>query len=146
MALLVLIYLYLKFFFTMPRLAFNKHTPAYCIRGVLHFLFMATIWAFNLYFFNALSPPAMLINACLNPSNTLSISSGFNVLALRCRHSLRIRRCSFVKFFRIFLSVSALMDTIRPRAVSGAIPTRRSLNSSHFTVESSRDKRIPYCD
>lgn len=39
------------------------------------------------------------------------------------------------------------MLTILPRAVSGAIPTSRLLNSAHFIPSpNSFDKRSPYCD
>ena len=49
MALLVLVNLYLKFFFTMAPLAPDKNTPTFCIRGVLYFLFVSAEGAFYLF-------------------------------------------------------------------------------------------------
>ena len=49
MALLVLVNLYLKFFFTMAPLALDENAPAFCIRGVLYFLFVSTEGAFYLF-------------------------------------------------------------------------------------------------
>lgn len=52
MALLVLVNLYFKFFLAVPCLTLKKYTSAYCIRGVLYFLFVTAMWASHLYFFN----------------------------------------------------------------------------------------------
>ena len=49
MALLVLVNLYLKFFFTMAPLAPDKNAPTFCIRGVLYFLFVSAEGAFYLF-------------------------------------------------------------------------------------------------
>lgn len=49
MALLVPINYNFKFFFAMPCLAFYKNTPAFCIRGMLHFLFMPAMGASYFY-------------------------------------------------------------------------------------------------
>lgn len=59
MALLVLIDYNFKFFFAMPCLAFYKNTPAFCIRGVLHFLFMpamGTSYFYSSFNFKSLLP------------------------------------------------------------------------------------------
>ena len=53
MALLVLVNLYFKFFFTMAPLAPDENTPAFCIRGVLYFLFVAAEGAFYLVFIHS---------------------------------------------------------------------------------------------
>ena len=153
MALLVLVYSYLKFFSAMSCLTLQKYTPALCIRNILYFLLMPAIGTLYFLFFNLYSPPipAILMKAALIPASSASIADRFAVfsstLARFRLHSFRIRCCSWVKFFRMSSSSSARIDTILPRAVSGPIPIRRSLNSSHFIpAGSSRDKRIPYCD
>ena len=53
MALLVLINLYLKFFFTMAPLAPDENTPAFCIWGVLYFLFVPAEGAFYFIFIHS---------------------------------------------------------------------------------------------
>lgn len=147
MALLVLINLNFKFLLTVPCLALNKNTPAYCIRGVLHLLFMSAIWTFYfLFLFQYLPPPAIEIRACFICSKNSIVCFLSICFALRFLHSFRIRCWSFVKCFKTSSLSSARIDTIRPKGVSEPIPTRSALNSSHFIPFKSRDRRIPYCD
>ncbi len=60
-------------------------------------------------------------------------------------HLFRIRLCSFVKRFSVLLSVSERIATMRPSGVSGPIPERSCLNSSHCISAISFESRIPYC-
>ena len=129
----------------MPCLAFNKNTPAYCIRGVLYFLFMPTVRAFYFLFFNCHLPPAIDINAFLICSNASIRSFSDTFLARFFRHSFLIRCCSLLKCFSIFSSSSERIATTLPKGVSGPSPTKKSQNSDHFIPLRSLDKRIPYC-
>lgn len=57
MALLVLVNLYFKFFFTMAPLAPDENAPAFGIRGVLYLLFVSAEGAFYLVFIHSLLLP-----------------------------------------------------------------------------------------
>lgn len=145
MALLALIYSYLKFFFTVPRLALKKYAPAYCVRSIQDLLFVPTVWTFHFQLSN-LPPPAIRINACFICFKKISRSFSDTCCAFRFLHSLRIRRCSFVKCFSVSLSSSVLIVTMRARTVLGPSPVSICLNSSQGIVSISLESRIPYSD
>ncbi len=147
MALPVLINRYFKFFSAMSPIALHENTPACCIRGVLKLLFMSTIrtYYFLFYFFNVNHLPAMEINAFFRAFRISSIFSGSILFAFRVLHSFLICFCSLVKCFNTSLFSSARIETIRPRGVSGEIPTSKSRNSSHDILFISRESRNPYC-
>lgn len=87
---------------------------------------------------------------CLSPeSNAARKASRSSVpfcFARRSSQSLRILRCDGVMCLSTFLSVSERIDTMRPKAVSGEMPTKSAANSDHFIPLRSRDNRMQYCD
>ena len=62
MALLARINLYLKYLFTVSCLTLEKYAPAFCIRGVLNFLFVSTVRTFYLLSFNFYSSVLLLLS------------------------------------------------------------------------------------
>ena len=81
MALLVLVNLYFKFFFTMAPLAPDENTPAFGIRGVLY-LSVRVRRRGILPCFYPFAPPAISINVCFIASRNLSLSSSETFIAL----------------------------------------------------------------